>query len=104
MGRRKWWWKDAVRSRAARMWAMLEIILGAGVVFVGVSILTGVRQLQEYERAVIFRLGRARKELASPGLNFLLPWGIDRARVVDIRTKAIQIPPQEIPHGLGSVR
>jgi regulator of protease activity HflC (stomatin/prohibitin superfamily) len=75
---------------------MVELILGAAAAFVGISIVTGVRQLQEYERAVIFRLGRARKELASPGLNFLLPWGIDRARVVDIRTKAIQIPPQEV--------
>src|SRR5437763_1541857 len=75
---------------------MLEVVIGAAVVFVGISILTGVRQLQEYERTVIFRLGRAKKQLAHPGLNFLLPWGIDRARVVDIRTKAIQIPPQEV--------
>jgi regulator of protease activity HflC (stomatin/prohibitin superfamily) len=75
---------------------MFEIVLGAVGVFLGVSLLTGVRLLQEYERAVIFRLGRARKELASPGVNFLLPWGIDRARVVDVRTKAIQIPPQEV--------
>ena len=75
---------------------MVELILGAAAVFTGISILTGVRMLQEYERAVIFRLGRARKDLASPGLNFLLPWGIDRVRVVDIRTKAIQISPQEV--------
>jgi regulator of protease activity HflC (stomatin/prohibitin superfamily) len=75
---------------------MVELILGAAAVFAGISLLTGVRMLQEYERAVIFRLGRARKELASPGLNFLLPWGIDRVRVVDIRTKAIQISPQEV--------
>ena len=74
---------------------MLELVLGAVAAFVGISVLTGVRLLQEYERAVIFRLGRARKELARPGLNFLLPWGIERARVVDVRTKAIQIPPQE---------
>src|SRR5882762_8332383 len=75
---------------------MFELIVGAASVFALVSILTGVRQLQEYERAVIFRLGRARKQLAQPGLNFLLPWGIDRARVVDVRTKAIQIPPQDV--------
>jgi regulator of protease activity HflC (stomatin/prohibitin superfamily) len=75
---------------------MIELVFGAVAVFLGVSVLTGVRLLQEYERAVIFRLGRARKELASPGVNFLLPWGIDRVRVVDIRTKAIQIPPQEV--------
>jgi len=75
---------------------MFELIVGAVSVFAAVSILTGVRLMQEYERAVIFRLGRAKKQLAHPGLNFLLPWGIDRARVVDIRTKAIQIPPQEV--------
>ena len=75
---------------------MFELIVGAVSVFAVVSILTGVRLLQEYERAVIFRLGRARKQLAMPGLNFLLPWGIDRTRVVDVRTKAIQIPPQDV--------
>jgi len=75
---------------------MLEIVFGGVAVFLGFSFLTSVRLLQEYERAVVFRLGRARKELARPGLNFLLPWGIDRARVVDVRTKAIQIPPQEV--------
>jgi regulator of protease activity HflC (stomatin/prohibitin superfamily) len=75
---------------------MVELVFGAVAVFLGISVLTGVRLLQEYERAVVFRLGRARKELARPGLNFLLPWGIDRTRVVDVRTKAIQIPPQEV--------
>ena len=75
---------------------MFELIVGAVSVFAAVSILTGVRLLQEYERAVIFRLGRARKALAHPGLNLLLPFGIDRARVVDTRTQAIQIPPQEV--------
>ena len=59
-------------------------------------LLTGVRVLQEYERAVVFRFGRARKELATPGVNLLLPFGIDRMRVVDTRTRAIQIAPQEI--------
>ena len=59
-------------------------------------LLTGVRVLQEYERAVVFRFGRARKQLATPGLNLLLPFGIDRMRVVDMRTRAIQITPQEI--------
>ncbi len=75
---------------------LLEFLLGAAVVLGGVSLLTGVRILQEYERAVIFRLGRARKELAGAGMNFLLPFGIDRPRVVDVRTKAIQIAPQEV--------
>jgi regulator of protease activity HflC (stomatin/prohibitin superfamily) len=55
-----------------------------------------VRVLQEYECGVIFRFGRARKGLATPGFNLLLPFGIDRMRVVDTRTRAIQISPQEV--------
>ena len=59
-------------------------------------LLTGTKILQEYERGVVFRFGRARKALASPGFNLLLPFGIDRIRVVDTRTRAIQITPQDI--------
>jgi regulator of protease activity HflC (stomatin/prohibitin superfamily) len=75
---------------------MFEVFLGGALLAVVVSLLTGVRVLREYERAVIFRLGRARKELAGAGVNLLLPFGIDRPRVIDIRTKAIQIAPQEV--------
>src|SRR6478735_4333977 len=75
---------------------MLTILLGAAVVGGVTLLLTGVRVLQEYERAVVFRFGRARKQLATPGFNLLLPFGIDRMRVVDTRTRAIQIAPQEI--------
>ncbi len=57
---------------------------------------TGIRVLQEYERAVVFRLGRAQKQLAGPGIVLLLPLGIDKPRVVDLRTKVVQIPPQEV--------
>ena len=57
---------------------------------------TGIRVLREYERAVVFRLGRARKELAGPGVVLMLPLGIDRPRVVDLRTKVVQIAPQEV--------
>jgi regulator of protease activity HflC (stomatin/prohibitin superfamily) len=75
---------------------MLTFLIGAAVAAGVTLLLTGVRVLQEYERAVVFRFGRARKELAAPGLNLLLPFGIDRMRVVDTRTRAIQIHPQEI--------
>jgi regulator of protease activity HflC (stomatin/prohibitin superfamily) len=71
----------------------LLIVLGA----VGfVSILSSLRVLREYERAIVFRLGRARKEPLGPGVVLMLPWGIDRAQVVDTRTKVIQIPQQEV--------
>jgi regulator of protease activity HflC (stomatin/prohibitin superfamily) len=62
----------------------------------GVVMLSGVRVLREYERAVVFRLGRARKHLLGPGVVLMLPLGVDRARVVDTRTKVIQIPPQDV--------
>jgi regulator of protease activity HflC (stomatin/prohibitin superfamily) len=75
---------------------MLTMLIGAAVAGGVMLLLTGVRVLQEYERAVVFRFGRARKQLAMPGFNVLLPFGIDRMRVVDTRTRAIQIAPQEI--------
>ncbi len=74
---------------------MGSVLIGVLAVL-GVSLLTGVRVLREYERGVVFRLGRARKNLAGPGLVLLLPFGVDRARVVDTRIQAIQIPPQEV--------
>jgi regulator of protease activity HflC (stomatin/prohibitin superfamily) len=68
------------------------------IVLVGLALvmLSGLRVLREYERAVVFRLGRARRELVGPGLVLMLPMGLDRARVVDLRTKVIQISPQEV--------
>src|SRR5262245_53957124 len=72
------------------------ILVGAAIAGGVMLLLTGVRVLQEYERAVVFRFGRARKQLAMPGVNLLMPFGIDRMRVVDTRTRAIQIAPQEI--------
>jgi regulator of protease activity HflC (stomatin/prohibitin superfamily) len=74
---------------------MFELLLGGAVVAV-ISLLTGVRVFREYERAIVFRLGRARRELSGPGLTLLLPFGIDRPRVIDTRTRAIQISPQEV--------
>lgn len=52
--------------------------------------------VQEYERAVIFRLGRIVKGGAKgPGLFFILPC-IDQYRKVDMRVVAFDVPPQEI--------
>ncbi|HWB80574.1 MAG TPA: SPFH domain-containing protein, partial [Nannocystaceae bacterium] len=62
----------------------------------GAVMLSGVRVMREYERGVVFRLGRARKQMIGPGLVLMLPLGIDRARIVDVRTKVVQIPPQEV--------
>ena len=73
--------------------SLFLVVLGFGLVG---SVFTSARVLKEYERAVIFRMGRARKRLAGPGLTLLLPFGIDRPRIIDTRTKAIQIAPQDV--------
>jgi regulator of protease activity HflC (stomatin/prohibitin superfamily) len=74
---------------------LLMIILGVAF-FGGVGALTSLRVLREYERAIVFRLGRARKQALGPGVVLMLPFGIDRSTTVDTRTKVIQIPPQEV--------
>lgn len=73
---------------------MIPLLIAMFVV--GAVLLSGVRVFREYERAVIFRLGRARKSLSGPGVVLMLPLGIDRMRVVDTRTRVVQIPPQEV--------
>jgi regulator of protease activity HflC (stomatin/prohibitin superfamily) len=74
---------------------LLLIVLGVAFV-TGMGALTSLRVLREYERAIVFRLGRARSKALGPGLVLMLPFGIDRSTVVDTRTKVIQIPPQEV--------
>ena len=53
-----------------------------------------VRVLREYERAVVFRLGRLVGE-RGPGLVLLIP-GIDRMVRVTLRTRTVTIPPQDV--------
>jgi len=51
--------------------------------------------VQEYERAVIFRLGRALPGARGPGMFFVIPC-IDNLIKVDLRTVSFDVPPQEI--------
>src|SRR5579872_3107532 len=53
-----------------------------------------VRILREYERGVVFRLGRL-LDPKGPGVAFLIPI-VDRIVKVDLRTITLQIPPQEV--------
>ena len=69
-------------------------IIVAVVVFVLVALYLSIRVVQQYERMVIFRLGRTDPTLVrDPGLRFLIPV-IDRPFKVDIREKFIEIPSQ----------
>jgi regulator of protease activity HflC (stomatin/prohibitin superfamily) len=61
---------------------------------VAVILLSGLRIAQEYQRGVLFRLGRARG-LRGPGLFWIIPLGIERAVIVDIRTRTVSAEQQE---------
>ncbi len=67
------------------------------IVIVVVLLLTfiraAIRVVQEYERGVIFRLGRV-VGAKGPGLFFIIPL-IDRMRIVDLRTVTLDVPKQE---------
>jgi regulator of protease activity HflC (stomatin/prohibitin superfamily) len=54
-----------------------------------------VRIIVQYERGVLFRLGRLRAIL-EPGLNLVFPLGIDVVRKIDLRTFTIDVPQQEV--------
>src|ERR671931_1338181 len=53
-----------------------------------------VKVVQEYERGVIFRLGRL-VGARGPGLFFIIPF-VDRMVKVDLRVVTMEVPPQEI--------
>jgi regulator of protease activity HflC (stomatin/prohibitin superfamily) len=58
---------------------LLVIVLGIAVVLI-----SGFRIAQEYERGVVFRLGRY-IGLRGPGLYWIIPLGIDRSWMIDTR-------------------
>ena len=58
------------------------------------ALLTSLRVLMEYERGVIFRLGKLIRA-KGPGLIFLLPFGIERMRKMDLRMIALDVAPQD---------
>lgn len=63
--------------------------------FFGLPLLrSAVKIVQEYERGVIFRLGRVVTEPKGPGLFFIIPF-IDRMVKVDLRTVTLDVPTQE---------
>src|SRR3712207_7784844 len=72
--------------------AIALVIVGIFVVSV---ILSSVKVVKEYERGVIFRLGRVRGGPKGPGLFILLP-SIDRMVKVDLRTVTMDVPPQDV--------
>lgn len=65
------------------------------IIFLVLLILSSaVRIIMEYERGVVFRLGRF-STVKGPGLRFIIPI-VDRIRKISLRTVAMDVPPQDV--------
>jgi regulator of protease activity HflC (stomatin/prohibitin superfamily) len=76
---------------------MAAAIIGIVVVvaLILLVLIASIKVIREYERAIVFRLGRLLPEPKGPGLFFLIPV-VDRMVKVDLRTITLMIPPQEV--------
>jgi len=76
---------------------MVAVLVAVAVVLVLILILVSasVRVAREYERGVVFRLGRLITPPKGPGLFFLIPI-VDKMIRVDLRTVTLNVPPQEV--------
>jgi regulator of protease activity HflC (stomatin/prohibitin superfamily) len=71
------------------------IVLAAIVFLLLLFLISALKVAREYERGVVFRLGRLLDPPKGPGLFLLIPI-IDRMVRVDLRTVTLNIPPQEV--------
>jgi regulator of protease activity HflC (stomatin/prohibitin superfamily) len=72
--------------------AIVVVILA---ILVASVLISAIKVVKEYERGVIFRLGRVQGGPKGPGLFILLPL-IDRMVKIDLRTVTMDVPPQDI--------
>lgn len=80
----------------------LSGFLGCGgmaiAVIIGIAfliIVSAIKVIREYERAVVFRLGRLLRKAKGPGIFILWPI-IDRMVKIDLRTITLDVPPQDV--------
>ncbi len=71
------------------------IVVAVVVVILILILLAAVKITREYERGVIFRLGRLLPEPKGPGLFVIIPF-VDKMERVDLRTVTLNVPPQEV--------
>ncbi len=72
--------------------AILSLLFPIIIVIV-IVLLSSIKQINEYERGIMFRFGKYFK-IMNPGWNLVLPI-IDTYKKVDIRTKTVDVPEQE---------
>lgn len=111
-----WWLAFALIARGRKQRAVFLFLLFAGIAWAAVEavfilraelalfipfvipfivMVPMMRIINEYQRGVLFRLGRM-KEVVGPGFNLFLPFGLDVMRKVDMRTFTIDVAKQEV--------
>src|SRR5213596_2687725 len=71
------------------------IIVAILLLLLVLFLISAIKVAREYERGIVFRLGRLLAEPKGPGLFLLIPV-VDRMVKVDLRTITLNIPPQEV--------
>jgi regulator of protease activity HflC (stomatin/prohibitin superfamily) len=71
------------------------IVLVIIAIFVASVVINAIKIVKEYERGVIFRLGRVQGRAKGPGLFILLPF-VDKMVKIDLRTVTMDVPPQDV--------
>ncbi len=66
-----------------------------GVALVILYLLSTINIMKEYERAVVFRLGRLAKDALGPGVVFIF-WPVYKIVRVSLRTVTLEVPPQDV--------
>src|SRR5919198_4548140 len=77
------------------MTAAILVVVAVLAFLVILFLISAIKVAREYERGIIFRLGRLLPEPKGPGLFFLIPV-VDKMVRVDLRTVTLNIPPQEV--------
>jgi regulator of protease activity HflC (stomatin/prohibitin superfamily) len=73
--------------------ALIVVVILA--IFLASVVLSAIKVVKEYERGVIFRLGRVQGGPKGPGLFILYPL-VDRMVKIDLRTVTMDVPPQDV--------
>jgi regulator of protease activity HflC (stomatin/prohibitin superfamily) len=65
------------------------------VLFIFSILFSAIKIVKEYERCVVFRLGRVRPQVSGPGFFILIPF-VENMVKVDLRTITMDVPPQDV--------
>jgi len=77
-----------------QLWISIVIVIGAVLLFIALLFLGGIKVALEYERLVVFRLGKYKRTIG-PGLVFVMPV-LESFKKVDLRIITQDIPRQEV--------